>query len=247
MHVPYGDPAAQTILLSFLQHFRPDIAVIAGDLLDFYPLSPFDKDPRRRFELSRELKVAQEYLAAIDAVLPKRAERVLIGGNHEDRLRRYLWRSAPELENLPELEVETLLGLEERGWRWLPYYDAVTACGSPGYNCHGILITHGVMARKWSCYSARAHFERFHCNGVHGHTHRQGSYFFRAYGGEWQWIEAGCQCKLEPPYSPSPDWQSGFVAGYIWDEPGDLTPRFDLRPVVVHNGKAAWEGKLFRA
>jgi hypothetical protein len=247
VHVPFHDPVALALLQKFTSDFRPDVFVVGGDLIDFYPLSAFDRDPKRRLSLRDELEQAHAYLQDIGLALPRGCRKVFLAGNHEDRLRRYLWRNAPELADLEELDLASLLHLPRMGYEYIPYDDPVGAVGAPGLDLYGILIMHGQFVRKHSGATARAHFERFMCNGVCGHSHRQGSYFHRAWGGESGWWEAGCLCKLEPPYMSSPDWQAGWLAGYIHDEPDNPAPRFELQTAVVHNKKLAWEGRLYRA
>lgn len=91
---------------------------------------------------------------------------------------------------------------------------------APGFYRSGILVTHGIFARRWSGQSAQAHHQRFGGSGVHGHTHRMGVCPHRQFAEQRQQIrfEAGCQCSLEPAYMSSPDWQNGFIAGRVYDD-----------------------------
>lgn len=246
IHVPYEDKICQALVLRFLQEFKPTKLIINGDLLDFHQISSFDREPSRRMHLTDDIVLAQDYLKQLVANVPETTEKIFLGGNHCDRLRKYLWRSAPELTQIAGNDIPSLLNLQ--GWNYIPYYNAAAVNnGVPGYNLDNVLlITHGICARKYSGYTARAHFERFHTSGVCGHVHRLGQHYFRAYGGVWTWIEGGCLCQLEPPYAPSPDWQQGFVAGYVWLD-GTPTPHFDLQQVFIRDKKIAWQGRLFKA
>lgn len=248
VHVPYHGVQAQAVLLAFLGHFHPNIVVLAGDLLDFYSLSHFDREPSRRLQLPDDIQQARDYMKDLDAVLSPLCRKVFLGGNHEDRLRKFLWKQAPELYELESLDIPGLLSLEDRSWEYIPYYEPMATSGAPGLALYNLLITHGTVARKWSGYTARAHFERFNYSGISGHTHRLGTFYHRAYGGQYVWFEAGCLCGLEPPYMASPDWQQGWIAGYIHGESDDdPSPRFDLRTVFCYKGKAAWEGMVIKA
>ncbi len=247
-HVPFHDRYAKDLFLRFCNEWKPDMVVLLGDLLDCRQLSPFVRDPRSRQEFGRDLEDGKVYLDDINQATSYGTRKVFLGGNHEDRIRKYLWTNAQELAGVKGLNIPDLLELEQKRWEYIPYYDAVGACGAPGLMYYGILIMHGLFARKHSAATARAHFERFICNGINGHSHRQGQYLHRAWGGEFQWTESGCLCGLEPPYMSSPDWQQGWTAGYIFDDkPDNPNPRFDLHNVVITNKKAVWEGKLLKA
>ena len=49
-------------LYKFLADFQPDQIVIAGDMLDFYELSSFDKDPKRKFCIQDEIDKCYDFL-----------------------------------------------------------------------------------------------------------------------------------------------------------------------------------------
>lgn len=37
VHIPYQDPVAVTLMLSFLRWWKPQFVYLIGDILDFYP------------------------------------------------------------------------------------------------------------------------------------------------------------------------------------------------------------------
>ncbi len=55
VHVPFQSPQATDLTLRFLEWYKPNVAILAGDLLDFYMLSHFDRDPRRRMNIDKDL------------------------------------------------------------------------------------------------------------------------------------------------------------------------------------------------
>jgi hypothetical protein len=246
-HIPFDDPAAASILNQFLGEFKPDLYVEGGDFLDCYQLSRFDRDPQRRMNFAKDITTGRSRLRGLEAILPETCRKVFLEGNHEDRFRKFTWDKVPELADLDGMSLAEQLHLQAHGWEHIPYADPVAAVGAPGLSVYGLLIMHGLMARKHSGATARAHFERFLCNGISGHSHRQGRYYHRAWGGEYTWLEAGCMCQLEPPYMSSPDWQQGWAYAYIHDSTSNPAPRFELHEAVVHNRKMSWEGRLFHA
>jgi hypothetical protein len=250
-HVPYHNKDAQSLVIRWLEDFKPTTLICNGDMIDFYSLSTFDREPSRRFDLAKDVLATQSYLNSLVSAVPSDCTRVYLEGNHCDRLRRWLWRSAPEISQLAGTDIPSILKLTENNWQYLPYHNtAATTGGIPGYNLSNVLlVTHGIFASKYSAYSARAHFERFHTSGISGHSHKLGTYYFQAYGGAWVWLESGCLSTLTPDFMISPNWQNGFVAGYIFHDnanPQD-TPRFDMQPVLIHKRKLTFQGQVYRA
>jgi len=237
LHVPFHDPVAVRLWLKFIRRWRPDAVVLTGDVLDCYQLSRFDRDPARRERLADDIQAANALLDAVDRAAGD-VEKVYVAGNHEDRLRRYLWRSAPELAGLPGLTVPELLRLERRGWRYVDYLP--TDGGEPGYRLAGLLVIHGWTVRQGAGQTARACLQRFGGDGVTGHCHRLAHYQQRQSGVVHQWYEAGCLCRLTPQYNPLPDWQHGFLAG---QQLADGTVWLDTVP--LRDRRLWWQGMVW--
>ena len=65
----------------------------AGDIVDCYQLSVFSSNPSRQFSLQDEFDATQAWLRRRVKKNPN-ARRIYMEGNHEDRLRRWLWKLA---------------------------------------------------------------------------------------------------------------------------------------------------------
>jgi UDP-2,3-diacylglucosamine pyrophosphatase LpxH len=50
-HIPYLNRKAHGIIIKFLKDIKPDKIILLGDLIDFWEISHFDKDPSRNNEL----------------------------------------------------------------------------------------------------------------------------------------------------------------------------------------------------
>jgi len=73
----------------------------------------------KRPGFAKEVKAGNELLDKIDALgIP---HKHFLAGNHEYRFDRYLAEKAPELSDLPGMNVQELLRLKERGWTYTPY------------------------------------------------------------------------------------------------------------------------------
>ena len=158
-HVPFHDRQALSAFISFCKYFKPDKIFLNGDIIDFYAISRFTKDPGRALELQQEIDEAVGVLKMIRKANPK-AEIHYIKGNHEARLQRYLWSEAKELAGLKILTVEHFLQLKSLN---IIYHEQ----GRCKYS--GITIKHGSVVRKYSGYTAKAEVEKNGVSGISGH------------------------------------------------------------------------------
>ena len=231
-HVPFEDHVVVEIELQFCKHEQPPI-IILHELHDFYEVSRFDKDPARKDDLQDEIDEVNVYLARLREYCPKTCF-ILLKSNHTERLRKYLWRKAPELNSLRSLKLEKLLELDKFK---IEYKDSFTY--------KGVLFKHGDIVRKFSSYTARGEFEREGMSGVSGHTHRLGVYFTRMRGGSYVWIESGCGCKLSADYIEGiANWQNGFSIIAFDRKKHHFYPT--VVPIIDHRadwGNLTFEGK----
>ena len=207
IHAPFQDEKALSACLSFSQWFKPDKIFIIGDLVDFYAISHFLKDPERALKLQDELDAAYDILRKIRELNPQ-AFIVLIRGNQEYRLQKYLWSEAKELNGLRDLGIERLLNL-----RSLDIHYVKTG----RLEHRGIIIKHGDIVRKFAGYSAKGEFEKSGMSGISGHTHRAATYYQNNQSGSYVWMETGCLCRLDADYleGDTPNWQQGFGVVYF--------------------------------
>ena len=231
-HIPFHNEKALEIVFSFIKDFKPHKVFVLGDWIDFYDLSSFDRDPDRKFSLQKELDLGRGYLEELADLTPK-ATRVFMQGNHEDRLRRWLWRN-PDVSSLRGLDLDELLGLADLGYESYEYHQV--------YNYGtGLLVKHGDLVRKHSAYTAKAELENDGISGISGHTHRLGTHFKRDHSGQTVWYEAGCLCDLEPHYNVRPNWQTGYAYSYK-ERQGS---QFHITLVPIIKNKAIVNGVLY--
>ena len=230
VHVPFQDHTACDMALRFIRQHRPDTIHLLGDICDFYACSKFDKDPCRRETLQDELDETAQFLQRIRRSAPS-ARIIYSEGNHEFRLRRYLRSEAKALASLRSLQLEKLLDL--------PSLSIQFRHQDEPYRIGSLLYTHGSIVRKWSAYTAKAHFEKYGCSVIHGHTHRFGSFYhsnITDVHGAW---ENGCLCGLQPEYVESPDWQQG------WSVVRGRSGYFHVEQVVVIGGRYHYHGTTY--
>lgn len=212
LHIPYHWKPTIDVVLEFIKWFRPQFVYIVGDMLDFYALSHFDKNPQRLLSLQNELDEAVLFLKHLRKATGRDCKIIFKEGNHCERLRKYLWKH-PELSPLKVLTMRSLLELDNKNIN----------VQLVEYNQHlehrGFLITHGAIVRKNSSYTAKGMLEAKQVSGISAHTHRGGLCYkadeSTATSGIKVWYENFCLCNLKPEYvEGTPDWQHGFTVGY---------------------------------
>jgi hypothetical protein len=232
IHAPYYDKRAFNAMLAFSKWWKPEYIYLNGDIIDFYSISRFDKDPSRIVSLQDDIDCAHDLIKQVRKANPN-AGITFNEGNHEIRLIKYKWNKAPELSCLRGLEIESLLKLDELGINYQKDFSKFK----------NTIIKHGTVVRKHSAYTARAEFEKTGMSGVNNHTHRLGNYFLTNISGEYMWLEGGCLCDLKPEYyeGGTPNWQHGFIIGFYKSG----STRFNLDQVQIIHGKAMYGGYEF--
>lgn len=207
LHFPHVDRERLAYCLDDLKQRKPEHLVQIGDAGDFYTCSSFDKDPRRQQSLDSERVEVRDFYRGLRADHPG-AMIAMLEGNHEDRLRRYLWGKAPALAHLPELTVPALYGLPDLG---ISYH------GRNGMSLYGLRLKHGDLVRNKAGYTASAEMEAHRCSGVSGHTHRFGhATRTDKEGVTTEWWEIGHLCDTgSAEYVTAPDWQAGYMVIHV--------------------------------
>ena len=238
LHVPFHDKAALRLVMEVIADFKPSILVSNGDFLDCAAISRHSKDPRRALGFKKELNAANEILDQLDSLCPD-ARKIFLEGNHEQRLIRYLEEKAPELAELDEVSIPSLLKLKQRGWKHVAYKDDVKV--------GKIYVTHDVGAA--GRYNAFKCLDTYQASIVTGHTHRL-SYVVEgdAAGGrkvsaQFGWLGDVNAIDWMHRVKARREWTTGFGYGYVDPRSGYVY----LVPVPIVKGTVVVEGKLYGA
>jgi hypothetical protein len=244
-HFPFQDEDARSLALQIVSDFAPDLLICGSDGVDFYSISKFDKDPKRPFLLQDEINAwragMREWIDAAPA-----ARKVFIPGNHEDRLRRYIWRH-PEMAGLDVVQLHNLLGL---GLLGIESEERVIGenYGHSEVIVGPLTVKHGTVIRKHSAYTARGEMEKeFYSIPVlfTGHTHRSGWHAAQTRRGLVRAYECFCLCDVNPNYVNRPNWHQGIALATVC---GTLVqvepvPFFDEHGVK----RAIWRDQVYTA
>ena len=238
-HIPDHDEAACGAVKAFLKYLKPDRIFCTGDM---WGASDFGKykdglDPLLRLRSGEEVSTAREVIA--DTLFTSGAEVHIAKSNHEDRLRKDIWRRMPELWTLKpfrkEADIAELLGYRENGGH---YHE------EPWYPRPWLKCFHGEIVRKWAGMSVKAELvERAGMAVIQGHNHRLCAWPVTQDCGTLWGCECGCLAKNPPDYKRGrlQDWQLGLSVAWIHK----TKPRiyFDLCP--IEDGVLNWKGMEF--
>lgn len=226
-HIPYHDRRALNVAFNFVEETQPE-KIVVDEVVDFYALSKFSKDPRRRLQLQQELDEAQEWLWKLRKRFPN-SEIVMVESNHDKRLVKYLSSQAQELAYLRCLNFSHLLGL-----------DGMRIDYSSHFIFKKVLFKHGEIIRKDSAMTAKAEFVKEGMAGASGHSHRAGVFYQTVRGGKYSWVECGCLCNLKPDYvEGTANWQQG-IGLFTFDDDSDL---YDPKVFTINKYKVIWGNK----
>lgn len=239
-HFPYQDDRARSVALQIVRDFKPDIRITGSDGMDFYNVSKYDKNPMRiKAGLQDEIDAWQAGQREWRDAAPKATPFYLLG-NHEDRLRRYLWNH-PELYGLEALTIPNLLNFPSLGieWKGESFHEEL--------DLDSVVVKHGSLVRKHSAYTARGELENefYSISVMTGHTHRGGTHYARTRRGPVTAVECFCLCGLNPEYVKSPNWQHGIVLATIQNH--IPLPSIESIPFYPAGNKiaAVWRGKEY--
>jgi len=211
VHIPYHNIEAVTLALQYGKEKKVNGIMLNGDILDFYGLSSFEKDPRKR-RFSEELEMGRQFLR----ILRKEFDGVPIYfklGNHCERYERYLRVKAPELLDVSEFRLDVLLKFGEIG---VELIDSMRIVHFGKLNImHGHEFGRSVFS---PVNPARGLFTRTKENCIIGHHHQTSSHAETSLNGDvintWS---TGCLSELHPSYMPINKWNLGFA--YVEREP----------------------------
>jgi predicted phosphodiesterase len=113
VHIPYHDEQALEAAIEHLKKSAIDTLILNGDFCDFYRISRWQKDPRKR-HFSEERKSIIAGLDWLRESFPK-VRIIFKDGNHEERFAHFIWEKAPELYDLPGCQLPTLLEFDRIG------------------------------------------------------------------------------------------------------------------------------------
>ena len=225
LHVPYHDEKSLVGVYDLLDNIRPHQIVITGDFYDFYKISKFNKDPLNDKTLQYELDEGRKILKILKELC---SEIHFIEGNHEKRLKKYIWAEAPALAGLECLDFPELTGMNEMG---ISHYE-------DKYIYKTMRFHHGDFA---SGHAAKKELDKYGLSTTQGHTHSLEMAMKtdgRGMIGSWN-MGCLCLCDNVEYINGIPNWQQGFGMFYFDDD------RFYCQQIPIIKHKFIFGNKLY--
>lgn len=213
LHIPYHNIKAITAALDYGVESQVNTIVINGDLIDFYMMSRFEKDMRKR-SVKHEFDTTKAFLRILRGTFAK-AQIYWIKGNHDVRYEHWLMAKAPEVFDDPYYQLEERLKLSEENIHLIG--DKVLVKAGKLNIHHGHLFFRGFIA---PVNSARGLFLKAKESTICGHVHKISEHTETNLSGElttcWS---TGCLCELSPDYSPfANNYAHGFAHILVGDD-----------------------------
>jgi predicted phosphodiesterase len=223
IHIPYHSIDAITCALDYAKNEKPDAILLNGDTLDFFGLSRFSKDPKKR-SVAHELEAFREFMDILKKTFD--AKLYFKIGNHEERYEHFLWMKAGELEGVEEFDLGNIIKARAEGIEIIKDKRVMKAGGL------NIIHGHEYFGITSPVNIARGLYMKGKVSALQGHNHATSEHTETDMNGNitttWS---VGCLSELHPMYMPLNKWNHGFA---IIDIDGK---DFEVRNKRIHNGK----------
>jgi predicted MPP superfamily phosphohydrolase len=253
-HIPFMDERVFDLQCQFIEWRKVKTIIISGDLADFYAISYFSKSPERigAKPFADEMKSVRAFLRKLRDIAPN-AQIILILGNHEFRLRKYIYAKQeedaietiinkiaygatpqdliPKLFDLPNLGID----IKDLKPDIAKFTDNFIVIGN------GIHIGHFDRANKFAGYTAKNLVADKGVKLLQSHIHRVGLHMRTTLAGTIYGYEIGCSCSLDPVYTSQQDWQNGFAVIEASNDWSDST----VHVIPIIDYKFRYGNKLF--
>ena len=224
IHFPYHNSKALKVAIKYGIKEGVDCIILNGDILDFYSLSDFAKDPSKP-RLRKEIELGKWFLNELRLAFPT-AQIYYKIGNHEMRLERYLQVKAPEIFDSEEFRLDILLDFAKHHVILVDKYTVIKA--------GKLSIIHGHEYKgAGGIYPAKYIYSKSKVDTICGHYHRSSTYLDKNMDGQYHGgFSTGCLCELSPDYMPYNEWVHGFAV--VTMKSGG---NFSVQNLTIDNGE----------
>lgn len=227
IHIPFHSVSALTAAFDYAKKEKPDCVLLNGDTIDFFALSRFLKDPKKR-NFAEELKAFQEFFPILQKTF-KGAKIVFKEGNHEERYQHFLWQKAKELVGVEEFEFENMIKARANGIDFVGDKRIIHA------NKLNIIHGHEFSSGFFSPVNvARGLALRAKASAIQGHNHQSSEHTQVDINGKvMTTFSVGSLCELHPAYAPINNWNNGLCLVDL-DQNGE---DFEVRNKRIYKGR----------
>jgi hypothetical protein len=264
---PFHDEKAMDVAIQITgwleEHERVDSVINLGDFLDLPAQGRFEQEPAFAHTTQHAIDRGHKFLQEQRAAAGPKAHIVLIEGNHDRRMEKFVVSNAASafglkranMDEIPVMSIPYLLRLDEIGVEYIDAYPA----GAYWLN-DKLRAIHGDKVRSAGSTAAAYTNHSPHISTIFGHVHRQElqsrTVFDRKGPIKSQAISPGCLCRVDgavpsvngstkidgSPATFYENWQQG-VAVVSYKDTGE----FFTELVQINDGVAVFRGREFTA
>ena len=203
IHIPYHSVSSLTIAFDWAKKQKPDAILLNGDTLDFFGLSRYAKDPKKR-SFSSELESFKDFISILKKTFDAKIYFKI--GNHEERYEHYLWMKAGELSGIDDFELSNIIKARAEGIEIIADKRIMKAGEL------NIIHGHEYPGAFSPVNIARGLFTKGKVSAMQGHNHQTSEHTEADMNGKltttWS---LGCLSELHPLYMPLNKWNHGFA------------------------------------
>lgn len=195
-HVPYHTNEAIDCAIEYGQQNKVNTLILNGDVLDFYMMSRFEKDPRKR-SIKTEFDTCRQLLEYIRHKFPTQ-DIYWTEGNHDKRYSNWLMTKAPEIFDDPYYSLEERLQLNDLKIKLVDNLTMIMA--GKLYIAHGDKWQNGIFS---PVNPARGLYMKLKKSALMSHVHNTSQHTEKdVSGGMTSCWSIGCMSELRPDYNP---------------------------------------------
>lgn len=228
LHVPYHCKLFVKLITAVICKVKPYGVVQLGDAVDCPQISKYPKDPERVntvFDDIIEYKQIMDTWHSLSGGMFYQLE-----GNHEDRLRRFIWSNAPHISKMVRTVPDLLDINGAAGAKWFELSNWKSC------SIGDVSLFHGTFYNK---HVAVTNLERYPTKSISGHTHRV---HVASNGQRWAVSLGHGSDETLTSHNPVPTgWQQAF--GLLHDVNG--IGHFET--VLVDRGRCVLHGEVIDA
>jgi len=227
--IPFHDNAAIKAAVEWFKKKEVNTLFINGDLVDFYGISFYQKDPRKR-KFTDEVDSTRQFLGWLRSEFPDAAIYYNMNANHELRWEKWLMQKAQEVFGMPEFELDFILRLNEFKIIPLKTYDHCLIGKLPVFHGHTIFGRFGNQVSK-----AKTVFDKLKHGAIVSHVHVTDEHNTKdqVSGKMFTCWTVGCLMHLNIEYNPHGNQYNHGVAYIETDKEGN----YSVENKRIYDGK----------
>jgi predicted phosphodiesterase len=201
IHIPYHSVEALSAAIQWAKKEKPDAILLNGDCLDFFGLSRYAKDPKKR-SFAHELKAFKDFIDVLKKEF--NAKLYFKTGNHEERYEHFLWMKAGELDGVDEFDLSNIIMARAEGIDVIKDKRIIKAGDL------NIIHGHEYPSAFSPVNIARGLFTKAKVSAMQGHNHQTSEHTETDMNGKIvTTYSVGFLSELHPLYLPLNKWNNG--------------------------------------